>query len=672
MYDNGHRAKAVLEGLRKAYNEKLSEDQLALCNSDQVLSTEDMQDLSMKLSALGIMLKGSVQPNKHTTTFPATFRGVEVEVRIGNLLNAEPQENCIFRELLGRDWISPGFGMQVWPQIVSLDETTISDDQSDDLLDVILLQVRQKTAFAILQESPAHRVGELLDALAEEWYRVGPLESTLSRTLILLHGLITLLSQVHSRKRAHGGEPRDYHLSRLQKGHCKTGAAFVEHDKQIFALLLGGAENLMDNSLQNFHFLHCQNVLWQSGTQRMPGTARSVRVLDRSLANVPSRASARVLGPQSSMSSKEIKIGLGLSSRSSSIRRADPTLIGNDGRLKCCNGFCNVEYAQTEDLRRAAQAIWNCLEGKRGQPTVVERTGEEVTAFSLLSRWLGALSNDAYRDVTELVRASDPRLEEGLHAHVMQKKPKLANLLELLASMLGGGALQTSTILHHRAFQGLVLPSNACPQGLDSVPEDRREGIRRDLLQRIRLSQTSEHYYVSGCQVQWNNEKCVKKLIATWLVYTKKGSGWYRSVFTAEPGIVGDLGAVYKCRVERDAGLLNYLDRRFCLLVPNSAGAVMDGKPRSARAASQAVADKTVAMFVNSSLDETGQFQKTANCTREWDPPWNQLGTDKRVVEIPSNLRMGLRLLRPVTQYEELLYPYQWGKYARDRDDCGF
>jgi hypothetical protein len=164
----------------------------------------------------------------------------------------------------------------------------------------------------------------------------------------------------------------------------------------------------------------------------------------------------------------------------------------------------------------------------------------------------------------------------------------------------------------------------------------------------------------------------VKKLIATWLVYTKKGSGWYRSVLAAEPGNVGDLGAVYKCRVERDAGLLNYLDRRFCLLVPNSAGAVMDGKPRSARAASQAVADKTVAMFVNSSWDNKGRPQKQPNCTREWDPPWNQFGTDKRVVEIPSNLRMGLRLIRPVIQYEELLYPYQWGKYARDRDDCGF
>jgi hypothetical protein len=254
----------------------------------------------------------------------------------------------------------------------------------------------------------------------------------------------------------------------------------------------------------------------------------------------------------------------------------------------------------------------------------------------------------------------------------MKKMPKLANLLELLASMLGGGALQTSTILQHRAFQGLVLPSNTCPQGLDSVPEDRREGIRLGFLARIRLSPTSEHYYVSGCQVQWDNQKCVKKLIATWLVYTKKGSGWYRSVLAAEPGKVGDLGAVYKCRVERDAGLLNYLDRRFCLLVPNSAGAVMDGKPRSARAASQAVADKTVAMFVNSSWDNKGQAQKQPNCTREWDPPWNQFGTDKRVVEIPSNLRMGLRLIRPVIQYEELLYPYQWGKYARDRGDCGF
>jgi hypothetical protein len=233
--------------------------------------------------------------------------------------------------------------------------------------------------------------------------------------------------------------------------------------------------------------------------------------------------------------------------------------------------------------------------------------------------------------------------------------------------MLGGGPLEAHAMLKFNvALQGLDLPSNACQQGLESLPEDQsqRTHWQRHVMLQRGLRSGSEHYYVAGGLIAWNNE--TKKRIATWLVYTKvkDSEGWNRSLRAAEHGRVGDLAAICRARVEQNEALIGYLDTRFCLSAPQGLNCVFESKPRGTVAASQAVADGTVAMFVNSNLDERNVPKRLANCAKEWDPSIEKLGTDKShcVVEIPSNLQMGLRLVQAVQEYDELLCPFKWGK----------
>ena len=67
--------------------------------------------------SLCIQLSGSATTSKDFTTIPATFRGVQVVMKIANQLNPHPQANVVFREVLGRDGLLAEFGAQAWPRL---------------------------------------------------------------------------------------------------------------------------------------------------------------------------------------------------------------------------------------------------------------------------------------------------------------------------------------------------------------------------------------------------------------------------------------------------------------------------------------------------------------------------------------------------------------------------
>ena len=57
--------------------------------------------------------------------------------------------------------------------------------------------------------------------------------------------------------------------------------------------------------------------------------------------------------------------------------------------------------------------------------------------------------------------------------------PKLAQLLELLARMFGGEALEARKLVdRENLFVGIAVPSNALKEGLDSAPEGQRAGLQ--------------------------------------------------------------------------------------------------------------------------------------------------------------------------------------------------
>ena len=73
-----------------------------------------------------------------------------------------------------------------------------------------------------------------------------------------------------------------------------------------------------------------------------------------------------------------------------------------------------------------------------------------------------------------------------------------------------------------------------------------------------------------------------------------------------------------------------------------------------------------MAQFVNSSKAEDGITYRAPNCTREWSTDWSKLGTTNP--DQLAEVAMGVKLVRPVVMYEELHYPYYWGKYDKASD----
>jgi predicted O-linked N-acetylglucosamine transferase (SPINDLY family) len=652
MYDNAKRAKSVINALLSGYNKKRSEQQekqlieqknIAL---QREFSEQDITDFAAVLHSLGVETVGSLKRNDLTSMIPAKFRGVNVTVIFANQLDMDPANNPLFREVVGRDFISHEFGVQIWPEFLPFDETCITEG-GDPKLDVMTVLVRDRKAHAVIQEETAGLAGEkLLDLLALKWIEAKPNNLTIDCTTSCLHAIIKLLSCVHARGRSHGGEPRDFNLSHLQDGHGKEAAAYVSlPDGEIFALLLGSAEFLLDPVHEfNSHLLDCQKSQDLEMVQARNGTETAKK-----------RSSTRRLEQNISIPSDEIKSQLPKRAQS------DPCI------WSCCSGSNNIILAQREDIRRAAQAILNAMLGITGKRTVVhEKWKKECTSIALLREWLEKVSEECFRNMTGLSNKkilNETEIKQNdLLTELLQKHQNLKKLLDLLAKMLSVEALDSAEIL--RGFSDIALPRKAYCEGLVSAPENMREKMIqcRDL--KKNLVPNSIHYFVSRRENYVLNQKHTK-LISVWLVYTRSDPSkrWYRSVRAAEIGNPGEIGAIYSARIEWDETMLNRTDITYCMQLPN-VGRVpcIEAKPRGILAAPEYVAKSHVAMFVNSSLDELGQSTRTANCNRVWDPVWTRFGTQRDVSAIPRDAKMCLILCRQVLAYDELLYPYQWGK----------
>jgi hypothetical protein len=184
-------------------------------------------------------LTGSATTSEDFTTIPATFRGVDVVVKIANQLDLHPHANVVFREVMGRDGLLAEHGPQVWPRLMPLDELRVDDEPP--VLDAIQFRIRGKSAFAVLVEQQASLLGPILDDLGDCW-KSKPSPDTLDQTAGLLLAMVKLVECVHADGRSYCGEPRDFNVSRLRDGYGKTAVTYFEGPgKQVSSLLLGSA-----------------------------------------------------------------------------------------------------------------------------------------------------------------------------------------------------------------------------------------------------------------------------------------------------------------------------------------------------------------------------------------------------------------------------------------------
>jgi hypothetical protein len=413
-------------------------------------------------------------------------------------------------------------------------------------------------------------------------------------------------------------------------------------NKQVFSLLLGGAEGLMDPSVVN-HFPDCE----QSGAK-----ASNLASLHGRQPRQAARVSARATLMDASLSYHEVKEQLAV-----------------PGAQAC---GC-IRRAQRDDLRRIATAVTNAIVGKKDQKTEVKEF-EGFTSSGLVKRWLDRLSDAEFSKATGL--DSKGETDEGaLYQRMKENTEYMARfkaLFELLANMLGDEDLEVSDILKSQPFTSMPPLRRAYPEGLDSVPEGRlRESMRESTPLVMSPSTKIMHYWVAGRTLpNWNGRGEDRKLIATWLVLTwnEAKQRYYRSVLTAEAGNEGDFGAIYHVRLEWCEAFMSGIDKRFILKLPTSDIVRMDGTPRSLDAAPKAVQAGNVAQYVNSNLDELGDTICSANCTREWTPEWNTYGKKPFETQLranPSILSMALKLTCALKPYQELFYPYHWGKFER-------
>jgi hypothetical protein len=327
----------------------------------------------------------------------------------------------------------------------------------------------------------------------------------------------------------------------------------------------------------------------------------------------------------------------------------------------------------------------NAILGKSKGPTVVEPPerigerkgwGEHCSGAELYTMFLDGLGLDAFRNSTGLLRkdVSDPAC---LFKKILQEKaPKFAQLLILLAKMLGSAPLQARTLLaQEELFQCTLEPPNQLPEGLESAPANRREGLKACAPLMRALSEETQHYYVEGkLAITWGrgSSAVTKRLIAVWLVYTRnpeKGNLPYRSVRAAEAGNSGDLAALYDERLARDPTMTNFLDVCYTLRIPTVGECPhIDGKGRALMDAPRRVQQSKVGMYLNSTRDSAGTIKKSPNCSRLWDPDWKGFGSGSGPCSVPDDTRMGLVLIKDVKEYDELEYSYDWSKHE---SSCG-
>jgi hypothetical protein len=326
----------------------------------------------------------------------------------------------------------------------------------------------------------------------------------------------------------------------------------------------------------------------------------------------------------------------------------------------------------------------NAILGKSKGSTVVEpperigeRTGwgECCSGADLYTIFLDGLGSEAFQNSTGLLRkdGADPA---RLFKMIQKKAPKFAQLLDLLAKMFGSAPLQARTFLKEEELLKRTLdPSNQLPEGLESAPANRREGLKACAPLMRALNEKTQHYYVEGKPaITWGrgSSAVTKKLIAVWLVYTRnpeKGNLPYRSVRAAEAGKNGDLAALYDERLERDPTMTNFLDICYTLRIPTVGECPhIDGKGRALTDAPRRVQQSKVGMYLNSTKNSAGSVEKSPNCSRLWDPDWKGFGSGSGPCSVPDDARMGLVLVKGVKEYDELEYSYDWSKHE---SSCG-
>ena len=636
MYDNAHRAEIVIEALLRAFEDTVEESvrnqrkRLGVCSASesQQLLKDELPYLSGVMGGLGIELTGESESNGRFLMLWARFRHVSVVVKITHELDAA------FRELLARDGKLGEFGLQLYPQLLPFDENL-----PDSELDVLQMPCNGKNVFAVIEEVQAHHAAAMFDALSQEW-RAKPAEGTVIRTSCLILALLKVLNFLHARRKAYGGDPRDCKLSRLEDGYHKRAPAYVEHLGEVYSLLLGGADHLIDLSAPcTFSTQESSNA----EQKRRRATPRSSAVWEKSQRASSSavRTSLRRIGSNASIPARVVR----------------ETLIGSG---HAAQSDFNIAKAQRDDLRKAAMAVLNAILGRTGQGTVV--AGEWRGACDLFRVWLETLSDDEFRNMTG-ISCRNP-VADALCHHSMNTPTQFKALFELLALLLGEAPLDANKVLDSNPFSGMAVPSNAYPDGLESAPEAVRNDLRACPPLMRRIEERVLHMYVAGRTLEWNKDQ--KTLIPVWLVYTweQDKTKLCRSLFTAAEGNLGDLGAIYHSPLVTDDALTIYLSKVHFLQFPGCK-TVMDGRPRAFDDTPKAVAAGEVAQYANSSQNETGCHTRMANCTRDWHPEWKSLDTT-RSARIKDDAAMGLRLTRNVDKYEELLYPYTWGKYDSD------
>jgi hypothetical protein len=679
MYDSALRAQLVYAALKEAYASKAEEQKrheyVGAANS--WLADTDIPEVSERLGAIGVHVQGAWQHSEYSIEMPAEFRGVQVTVVLPAQLACDDVVGSpVLIEIEARDFMSKENGHHAWTRALPLNERDVHKE-GDCQLDAISLTVKGHTLHALLLERPLSTAASFFDDLAHEWQTCAglPLDSLLDRTIIAQRALLQLLACVHGRKRSFGGDPLSHlHLSHLKDGHLKTAVAkIVRSDGTPCAIMLGRATHMQTST--RLHRPGCSHAKAQAVVSVRDRRSEDHRSSHSNIA----RVSARNVSKTASFSSNEIQ----------SLLKAQPRpptpLDLVDGKLPCCGGYACVELAQRDDLRRAAQVIMNAILGKSKGPTVVEPPerigepgkgwGERCSGAELYMMFLDGLDGNAFQNSTGLFRmhGTDPA---HLFKRMQRKTLKFAQLLDLLAKMLGSAPLQARKFLEQEElFKSIVEPSNRLPEGLESAPANRREGLQACAPLMQALSAKTQHYYVEGkTEIMWGRGSSAvsKRLISVWLVYTlnpEKGNLPYRSVRAAEPGTNGDLVALYDERLNRDPTMTKFLDVCYTLRIPNVGECPhMDGKGRALMDAPRRVQESKVGMYLNSTKNSAGKVVKTVNCSRLWDPEWKGFGSGSGPCSVPDDARMGLVLIRDVKEYDELEYSYDWSKHE---STCG-
>ncbi len=119
--------------------------------------------------------------------------------------------------------------------------------------------------------------------------------------------MVKLMDIVHARGRISSGEPRDFKVSPLQDGYGKHAVAYVEDsDGQVSALLVGGAEYLMDPCVID----HSSD--YTANPKQLSAAAERPRTRGNDKGRPASRKSIRIDTSRASLPYRDVRISLNL------------------------------------------------------------------------------------------------------------------------------------------------------------------------------------------------------------------------------------------------------------------------------------------------------------------------------------------------------------------------